>query len=265
MLKQRAWTATEDRRLRDEYGITPLADLARDMGRTASAVKQRARRIGLSARAFWSPEEDAALRRIYPSKTAEECARWIGRSANAIHDRAHKLGLRKSREWIAEQSRLRMLDPNHPARQAQFRAGQTAWNKDMKGLQLGGEAGWFKPGTRQGRAAQLWQPIGSDRRSKEGYLQRKISDTGCTRRDFVPVHHLVWRMHGRSIPPGHALVFRDGDKTNIDINNLELLTRADLMRRNTLHRYPAEVKAAIHALAALTRKINKEDRHEQHQ
>ena len=246
------WTEAEDRRLRDEYGITPLSQLAAAMGRSASAVKQRARRIGISARAFWSPEEDAALRRIYPSKTAEECARWIGRSVSAIHDRATKLGLRKSREWIAEQSRLRMADPNHPGRKTQFRAGQAAWNKGAKGLQLGGDAGWCKPG----EMPHNWKPIGTYRTTANGYLERKIADTGCSRRDFVPVHHLVWRMHGGTVPRGHALVFRDGDKTNTDINNLELITRRELMARNTRHRLPPELNQVISLKAALTRRIN---------
>lgn len=253
MLKQRPWTPAEDRLLRDEYGITPLADLARAMGRSVSAVKQRANKgLGLTIRAFWTPEEDTALRRIYPDMTAEECARWIGRSVSAIHARANLLGLKKSREWIAEQSRIRMADPNHPGRKTQFRAGHTTWNTGMKGLKTGGDAGWFKPGQKPHNA----HPIGSHRRSKEGYLQRKMTETGYPPRDWVPVHHLVWRMHGRSIPPSHALCFIDGDKDNLDINNLELIHRRELMARNTRHRLPEELNQVISLKAALTRRIN---------
>ena len=43
-------------------------------------------------------------------------------------------------------------------------------------------------------------------------LERKLTDTGVTRRDFVCIHHIIWREAGREIPPGHALVFKDGNK-----------------------------------------------------
>ena len=59
----------------------------------------------------------------------------------------------------------------------------------------------------------------------EGYLQRKMADTGVTRRDYVNVHHLIWREAGNDIPPGHILIFRDGNKANFALENLELITR----------------------------------------
>lgn len=264
-MRGRAWTKAEDAILRAKYGNTPAPDIAATLGRTRGAVVNRAKKIGVQARPYWTREEDAELIRLFPTHSAAECAEKIGRSVSAIHDRAHKLGMRKSREWIAELSRQNMADPNHAAHKTRFRPGQTSWNKGMKGLQTGGEAGWFRPGERRGRAAELWLPIGSYRTSKEGYLQRKLTETGITRHDFVPVHHLVWRLHGGTVPRGHALIFRDGDKSNFGINNLELVTRAELLRRNSIHRYPPEVKTAIRAVAALTRKLNRETSHEQHQ
>ena len=63
----------------------------------------------------------------------------------------------------------------------------------------------------------------------EGYLERKVTDTGVKRIDYRLVHHLVWLAAGREIPPGHVLTFRDGDKRNFDLDNLELLTRKQLI------------------------------------
>lgn len=84
-----------------------------------------------------------------------------------------------------------------------------------------------------------------------------LTDTGVTRRDFVCIHHIVWREAGREIPSGHALVFRDGNKRNFALNNLELVSRAELMRRNSVHNYGPEI-ARIHQLqGAITRQINK--------
>ena len=100
-----------------------------------------------------------------------------------------------------------------------------------------------------------WVPIGSERVSKDGYLQRKLTDTGNIR-DFVAVHHIIWHEAGRTIPPNHALIFKDGDKTKIELDNLELISRADLMRRNSVHNYGPEI-AQLHQLqGVITRRIN---------
>lgn len=41
-------------------------------------------------------------------------------------------------------------------------------------------------------------------------------------------HHYVWESHGNApVPRGYVLHHRDGDKTNNDYQNLQLLTRAE--------------------------------------
>lgn len=205
----------------------------------------------------WTDAEVETLRRLFPDHTAREIAAALGRGVRQIHHKAHRLGLRKSPEWIAEHARAAMADPGHPARRTQWPAGHEPYNKGKPHPTRGRSAETqFRPGNRP----HTWQPIGSDRASKEGYLQRKVSDTGVTRRDYVPVHHLVWRMHGREIPPQHALVFRDGDKRNFDINNLELVHRAELMRRNSVHRHGPEVAKAYQLIGAVRRQINRRTR-----
>ena len=56
-----------------------------------------------------------------------------------------------------------------------FRRGQVPPNKGQKGYCApGSEKGWFKPGVRQGVATKLYQPIGTERVSKDGYRERKV-------------------------------------------------------------------------------------------
>lgn len=197
----------------------------------------------------WTGEEDHKLRQLYARCSNAAIANHLDRSESAIQNRARLLGLRKDADFAAMQS------SKH-----QFKKGQTPANKGKRHPPRGRAAETqFKPGNKP----QTWVPIGSNRVSKEGYLQRKVSDTGCTRHDFVPVHRLVWRMHGRELPPGHALVFIDGNHLNVDINNLELISRAELMRRNSRHtRYPQEINELIHLRGVLNRKINARNKHE---
>jgi hypothetical protein len=61
------------------------------------------------------------------------------------------------------------------------------------------------------------------------------------------------------VPRGHCLAFKDGEKLNVCLENLELITRAQNMRRNTIHNLPAPLKQTIHALGQLKRRINERD------
>ena len=211
--------------------------------------------------ARWTDDEVAELRRLFPDHTAREISERIGRGVRSIELKARQLGLRKTSEWIAERARAAMADPSHPARRTQWQTGNAPYNKGKPHPARGRTLEtMFQPGHRP----HTWMPIGSDRTSKEGYLQRKTADTGCTRRDYVAIHHLVWRMHGRTVPAGYALCFIDGDKRNFDINNLELVHRSELMRRNSVHRLPREAALAYQLVGCIRRQINRRTR-QQHQ
>lgn len=211
--------------------------------------------------ARWTDDEVAELRRLFPDHTAREISERTGRGVRSIELKARQLGLRKTSEWIAERARAAMADPSHPARRTQWQTGNAPYNKGKPHPARGRTLEtMFQPGHRP----HTWMPIGSDRTSKEGYLQRKTADTGCTRRDYVAIHHLVWRMHGRTVPAGYALCFIDGDKRNFDINNLELVDRSELMRRNSVHRLPKEAALAYQLVGCIRRQINRRTR-QQHQ
>ena len=203
----------------------------------------------------WTAEESARLVELFPTHSAPDIAQQLGVSRKQVYARAQHLRLKKSSEWIREHSRKAMANPNHPGRKAQFSPGHAAWNKGVTGY-MTGNATSFKKGAQP----HTWRPIGTTR-TVDGYMQRKVTDTHNTIRDYVPVHHLVWRLHGRSISKGQALVFRDGNKSNPDINNLELITRAELMRRNSVHRHGPEIAQISQLIGAINRRINRKENH----
>lgn len=189
----------------------------------------------------WSDDDLALLRQLYPDDDNVTLGKIFGRRPRNVGQKARGMGLRKSSEYMA-------------AGPGQFKDGHTTWNKGMKGLDIGGRSTRFQPGQRP----PTWVPIGTEREC-DGYLQRKVSDTGYSPRDFRPVHHLAWEEHtGRRVPDGHTLVFRDGDRRNFDPGNLELITRSELMRRNSYHtNLPPELAQIIQLRGAITRKINR--------
>lgn len=224
------------------------------------------------ARTVWTPAAVEVLRRRYPHELSADIARDLGVPVKAVHGKANSLGLRKTRETIARIASERMMDPAHPGRRAQFEPGFTPWNKGKPGstgLHPNTTAHHFRAGQLNGRAAQLEVPVGTLRITKDGILVRKVGTaSGPYHHRWTPVHRLVWEAAHGPVPKGHAVVFRAGCKTTdpdrITPEVLELVTRQELMRRNSYHeRLPAELGRIVQLRGAITRQINRRLREQQ--
>lgn len=91
----------------------------------------------------------------------------------------------------------------------------------------------FKKGHgRSGVAVKLYKPIGTERLSKEGYLERKIHDGMPLQSRWRAVHLIEWEATNGPLPARHCLKCVDGDKTNTRPSNWELIPRALLPRLN---------------------------------
>lgn len=221
--------------------LSPMAQSALNRARQ-SLQPERARR-------HWSPEEEAELRRLYPDTPMPQLIQRFNREDRAIYSKATSMGLKRSAEYLASEHACRLRKGDNSGSAHRFKPGNAAWNKGMKGLQIGGEATRF----RKGNKPHTWVPIGTEQ-IRDGYLWRKVTDQGG-RHDWNQVHVMLWEEHQGPVPAGMILVFRDRNKQNIQIDNLELITRAENMRRNTIHRYPPELKDVIRLQKKLERTI----------
>lgn len=204
-------------------------------------------------RRIWTEEELTVLRDNYPDSLSADIARALGRPVSQVYSKAKALRLRKSAAFYASEQSHR-LDGLKGAG-TRFSKGHKTWNAGMKGLQMGGQETQFKPGHRGGRAEQVYQPIGTER-VRDGYLYRKLRDEGPMHKRWEMVHRLNWEAVNGPIPDGHVVVFRNGNRMEVDVKNLELISRAELTRRNSIHRYPREVKDLIRLNAKLQRTIH---------
>lgn len=117
----------------------------------------------------------------------------------------------------------------------------------------------FKKGSRRGKAKELYKPIGSERLSKDGYLERKIHDGLPLWSRWRAVHLLNWESLNGPIPKGMALKCKGG-RLNTDPSNWELVSRGVLPRLNGIHGRgyddaPPELKPTILAVAKLQQQI----------
>lgn len=136
-------------------------------------------------------------------------------------------------------------------RTGQFVKGQDSWNKGIRGY-----LSTNKTSFKKGNMPHNHKPIGSERLDKEGYIYRKVADTRNKKNDWKMVHILLWEKYNGAVPLNHAVIFKDNNKNNISIENLELVSRSELMRRNTIHRYPPELKEVIRLNNKLRKALN---------
>lgn len=220
----------------------------------------------MKPRTFWTEEQIALLREFYPHFHTSKVAQAVGRPIEQCYKKAQHLGLSKTARYLASDDACRVSASRRtPAMQAtQFKPGQTSWNK-VTHYTAGGRSAEtrFKPG-RLAHEARNYVPIGSLRPSKDGYLERKVTDDPSLvpARRWVAVHRLVWIEANGPVPDGHVVVFRPGRRTTvleqITLDALELVTRTELMKRNTLHnRYPKEVVQLMQLKGAINRQINR--------
>lgn len=105
-------------------------------------------------------------------------------------------------------------------RTGQFPKGHEPFNKGRKGINQGGAETQF----RRGQMPHNYKPVGTERISGEGYVEVKIADP----KKWKGKHKIVWEAANGKIPKGKVLIFGDGNRLNVSLENLILVSRAEL-------------------------------------
>lgn len=139
-----------------------------------------------------------------------------------------------------------------------YKKGSIPWNKGLH-YKAGGRS--KETQFKKGEMPPNWVPIGSERITKDGYIQIKIQE-GKFQRNWRGKHILIWEEINGPLPDGHAIIFGDGDKRNFDIDNLILVTRAELLilNRKSLIKNDAEITKTGVNIARLYQKISERNR-----
>lgn len=138
-----------------------------------------------------------------------------------------------------------------------FQKGNVPPNKGKKGMTMHPNAirSQFKPGHRP--ANKL--PIGTVLEKSDGYLWRKIGEGA---RDWRQEHVLRWEEAHGPIPAGSVITFLDGDKHNVALDNLQMISRdvnIELTRRKmrTNDRDLTKTSILVATIRTATRKVKK--------
>jgi hypothetical protein len=90
----------------------------------------------------------------------------------------------------------------------------------------------------------------------DGYFWIRIAE-----RIWRELHRVIWEQYYGPVPEGFKIAFKDGNKMNCEIDNLEIISNADNMLRNSVHNLPEELVTTIHILGVLKRKIREYEEH----
>jgi HNH endonuclease len=220
-----------------------------------------------NARRFWTAAEDAILADLYPNLLCIDIAALLDCKPGSVYSAASRLGLQKSEHFKAGDTsgRIQRGKQNPRMIEKRFQPGMTSWNAGMKGWQAGGRSvlTQFQKGQMSVSAQRKYKPIGSLRISRDGYLERKMTDNPAlvpTRR-WTAVHRLVWEAAHGPIPKGHVVVYKAGQRTAIEQDitpdRLECISRGELANRNHPNRTNPEIARLIQLKGAITRQVNR--------
>jgi hypothetical protein len=208
-------------------------------------------------RRFWTPADLAVLVARYPHESTAAIARDLGRGVGHVYQRAAKAGLKKTAAYLASPDACRLRRGDNVGAAFRYPKGHVPANKGTR------RPGWA-PGRmketqfRKGQPGWNWRPIGSQR-LVDGYLYTKVSDERCVpwTQNWKQTHVLLWEKHRGPIPAGHAVAFRNRDRRDVRLDNLEIITRRELMLRNSVHNLPQPLPQVVQLLGALRRQIRK--------
>ena len=215
-------------------------------------------------RGTWPAWEVEFLRKVYADHYTEAIARVLGRTMGQVTRKAFQLGVSKSPELIALMAQLRMTDPDDATSLHRFTKGHVPWQKGKKmpGWQPGRMAqSQFKKGQRPSN----WMPIGSYRVNNEGELQIKYADVpGPYWLRWREVRRDIWEAAHGPVPEGMVLAWKAGRKTTdlalITADALECISKAENMRRNTIHNLPEPLREVAQLRGRLTRAIREREK-----
>ncbi|MCL2270891.1 MAG: HNH endonuclease [Treponema sp.] len=158
----------------------------------------------------YTDEEKRFITRIVPGRCHAEITRLFNEKFNQA------ITVEKIKGYIA----------NHglnTGRTGCFPKGHVPANKGKKGYYApGSEKGWFKPGHKPVN----WRPLKSERINVDGYVETKVSNTAKpVQKRWRYKHVVVWERKNGEVPKGHMIIFLDGNKLNITLDNLMMISR----------------------------------------
>lgn len=246
----------------------------------------------MTAPHVWKEEEDARLRSLYRSCTIVEIAEMLGLSYYQVKRRLHFLGIKarhpgrkftaEQEEWLVAHNHMsasemskgindefslstspdeikgwRARTKNPRPTPSRFQKGHTPFSKGKKWdeyMSPESQARSRMTTFKKGDTPHNTQPLGSIS-IMVGYWVMKVSHTGNQHQKWKFLHRLLWEKEKGPIPKGMNVVFRNGDRNDIRMENLMLMDRKEMARYTPVDDSEPEMQRFSEMVARVAAKV----------
>ena len=246
----------------------------------------------MTAPHVWKEEEDARLRSLYRSCTIVEIAEMLGLSYYQVKRRLHFLGIKarhpgrkftaEQEEWLVAHNHMsasemskgindefslstspdeikgwRARTKNPRPTPSKFQKGHTPFSKGKKWdeyMSPESQARSRMTTFKKGDTPHNTQPLGSIS-IMVGYWVMKVSHTGNQHQKWKFLHRLLWEKEKGPIPKGMNVVFRNGDRNDIRMENLMLMDRKEMARYTPMDDSEPEMQRFSEIVARVAAKV----------
>lgn len=185
-------------------------------------------------------ETAEVIKRCYAEMSNKEIAISTGHTYSQIKNFATKHNLKKSEDFAKKQRESGYFKPGRESHNKGKKMSPEVYEKLKHTM--------FKKHSEPHNLKY----DGYARKDRDGYTLVRVG-----KGKFKLKHRLIYEQHYGPILTDQLIVFRNGDKTDLRIENLEAIDKAENMRRNTIHNLPEELKETITLLKRINIKINR--------
>lgn len=209
---------------------------------------------------IWQQNELDTLKMMYPDTKTEVIAKKLNRSVRSVYSMAHIMNLVKSDEFrkgteggIWRQGKI--IGVEH-----RFKKGLEPHNKGRKQKEYMSKANQKKCAKTQFRKGNEPHNTKHDKAitlRNDASAGKQYYHIRIAKAKWVSLHNYLYEQKHGKIPKGHIVIFKDNNPLNCVIENLELISRKEHMLRNSIQRYPEEIKDILRIKSKLNKTISK--------
>ncbi|MDB0602338.1 HNH endonuclease signature motif containing protein [Tenacibaculum maritimum] len=196
----------------------------------------------------FTEKEDQFIKDNYLKLPVKTIADKIGRSGTGVNTALKRMNLEIPDEIIKQNKKF-----------AQFKKGHVPENKGKKQIEYMSaemiertKATRFKKGNLPHNSQGINNGDVHIRKDSKGRYYKWIRESLGV---WKMLHVFNWEKEFGPIPDGYIIVFKNKDSMNCEPSNLELITRAENMAKNTIHRYPDHIKENIRLISKINKTI----------
>lgn len=159
-----------------------------------------------------------------------------GAIAGAMNRRGFTSGIQEKKNYTEEQIEyLREMTPGRSYKEIHRLFNQTfKTNRSFDSVKSTISEKGMKNGIderyKSGNIPYNHYPVGTEKLTSDGYLRVKVAEPN----HWVFKHRMLWEKENGPIPSGCCLLFADGNKQNVQLDNIILVSRGELGQMNKM-------------------------------